>query len=91
MSVLPIFTRRLRSNFPRSAGRVTRLAKPLSWSPATYMLILAALTVAGLLLLTPVYLVVRTVGSGTAALDTPPFCITGMLPCRSVHTPISCP
>jgi iron(III) transport system permease protein len=69
MSVLPVFTRRLRLYFPRPTGRIGRMAKPLSWSPATYFLLLAALAVAGLLLLTPVYLVVRTLGAGTAALD----------------------
>lgn len=70
MSVLPLVTRRLRLYFPKPAGWVSGLAKPLSWSPATYFLVLAALAVAGLLLLTPIYLVVRTVGAGTAVLDT---------------------
>lgn len=42
---------------------------PISWNLSSYFLLILALLVGALMLLTPVYLLIRTVGAGQAAVD----------------------
>lgn len=64
MSVLPITTKRFRRKTP-----IMGLRWPTHWSWTHLLLLLATTSVAILLLLTPVYLLIRTAGAGQAALD----------------------
>ena len=62
MSMLPAVAQRFRLTVPRLTAWVRRPAA----APAGLLLSLAGLLVAALLLLTPVYLVIRTAGAGVA-------------------------
>ncbi len=62
MSMLPIIARRMRPWLPQ-------FGRP-AWSMGAILLWLAAVSIAGLLLLTPAYLLVRALGAGQTALDT---------------------
>ena len=67
MSVIPVTGKSISLNIPRPLG--FGISSPRSWRLSSWFLLLAALAVAGLMLLTPTYLLVRTVGSGQTALD----------------------
>jgi iron(III) transport system permease protein len=67
MSATPVIGKRAIA-LPRP--RVTqREGKPVYWNLPAYLLVLLALLVGALMLLTPAYLLVRTVGAGQAAVD----------------------
>lgn len=67
MSATPVIGKRAISlPRPRLAQRGVR---PINWNPSSYFLLLLALLVGALMLLTPAYLLVRTIGAGQAAVD----------------------
>jgi iron(III) transport system permease protein len=67
MSATPVIGKRAISlPRPRLAQRGVR---PINWHLSSYFLLLLALLVGALMLLTPAYLLVRTVGAGQSAVD----------------------
>src|SRR5687767_9668246 len=65
MSAIPLSSNSRPLNLPRFGGRIPRPSIGLT----SALLLLAALAVAALMLLPPLYLVVRTAESGQAAVD----------------------
>jgi iron(III) transport system permease protein len=67
MSVTPVTGKSISLNIPQLGG--LGISAPRSWRLSSWFLLVAVLAVAGLMLLTPTYLLIRTAGSGQAALD----------------------